>query len=214
MNLWFYSDRIEQYKTATSLVVFGAQTFKDAEIVKRMQELEIRIDKLENGIHPQEVGINDFIFTFLLDTIKISLFFENYFKAELLINNFCVNKITNDPKFKTLRKEQFTRPINLEEIHAITSFRIDGEKKVITHPSLEKNTIGFSNLISSKGYTNYYKLDDELLKFIADLNNKRNELHFLTGLTFNLSREMITNLKLIDNFVQETVNRYMTGNLN
>ncbi|MBK7634701.1 MAG: hypothetical protein IPJ13_10705 [Saprospiraceae bacterium] len=56
MNLWFYSDGIEQYKTASSLVVFGAQTFEDAEIVKRMEELEIKIDKLEKGIHPGNKG--------------------------------------------------------------------------------------------------------------------------------------------------------------
>ena len=87
MNLWFYSDGIEQYKTARSLVVFGAQTFKDAEIVKRMQELEIKIDKLENGIHPQKIGINDFIFTFLLDSIKISLFFETFYHSTVCFSS-------------------------------------------------------------------------------------------------------------------------------
>lgn len=51
MNLWFYSGGIQQYKTATSLVVFGAQTFKDAQIVKRIEELEIKLDKLEKEMH-------------------------------------------------------------------------------------------------------------------------------------------------------------------
>lgn len=210
MNLWLYSDRTEQYKTAINLVIFGANTFRDAEIIKRIDELEAKLVSLEKGLHPKKVEINDFIFSYLIDTIKIVLFFENYFKAELIINNFCVHKISNNnPLYMDLRKDQFKRPINIDEINQIAPFNIDKINKEITHQSIERNTLGFSNLIASEEYLKFYKIDRELITFLKNLNESRNEIHFLTGLNFDLSAKKLDELKKTNNFVQDTLNRFM-----
>ena len=55
----------------------------------------------------------------------------------------------------------------------------------------------------------YYKIDKELISYLRTLNERRNELHFLTGLNFEISNAMISDLKKLNIFVQETVDRFM-----
>lgn len=215
MNLWLYSDIYEQFNTARNLVIFGANTLKDAVVLKNIDELESILTKLENGVDRSKVNIQKFIFSYLVDTIKISLFFENYFKAELIMNDYCVHKIINSiPEFSELKKNQSSRPIKLEEIQNILPFSIDSENKIITHKALGNNTLTFSNLVLNSKFTFYYNLNHELLNFVKKINNQRNELHFLLGVSFYIDREFIENLKKIDIFVQNVVNKYMTGYCN
>lgn len=209
MNLWLYSDNREQLKTSMSLVFFGAETLKDAKIIKRINELESKLVSLEQGKLPEKLEINDFIFSYLIDVIKITLFFENYFKAELIMNNFCVHRIKHtNIDFKKLSNQQRKRPIDLDEIHKIEPFTFNIKEKMITHNAIENYTLGFKNLISNENYTKYYSIDSNLLKFIKEINNHRNNLHFLTGLNFSISKEFIENIKNVNLFSQRIVNKY------
>ena len=212
MNLWLYSDIQEQYRTAMNLVLFGAETLKSALSIDRIDELEIKIQELDKGVDPEKVGLTDFMFSSLMDSIKITLFFENYFKAELIMNNFCVHKIKgNIEDFKNIKKAQAKRPIKLEEIHNIQPFNIVSNQKIITHDALEESTLGFYNLVSKESYSQHYGLDKGLLEFVKELSSQRNNLHFLTGLNFTIRRNHIEKLKKIEIFAQNMVNKFMNG---
>ena len=111
-NLWLYSTQKEQQSAAASLIIFGAEVFNKAKLVRDIEQLKaIRIQLDRNDINalpapPQE--IMEFSFDYLIDCVKILIFFENYMKAELIAKGYCVHVINKDhSKFKDLAKEQF-----------------------------------------------------------------------------------------------------------
>ena len=66
-NLWIYSDNDEQGKTASSLIVFGAEIFKRAKTINELNELKkIKSELSEKGIHPAYTNITEFIYEFVI----------------------------------------------------------------------------------------------------------------------------------------------------
>lgn len=120
-NLWVYSTDEKMRQTSAELVIFGAGVFKRAKIVHdfhQLSALKIEQDKNRNPSIDQQ--LMEFIFEYLVDCVRITIFFENYMKAELLANGFCIHQIKKDHEnFKELAKKQRKAPIRLEEIHSI-----------------------------------------------------------------------------------------------
>lgn len=64
--------------------------------------------------------IMEFSFKYLIDFVRILIFFENYMKAELIVKGFTIHLIKKeDLNFKSLAKEQISKPITVKEIAAI-----------------------------------------------------------------------------------------------
>ena len=73
-NLWIYSDRTEQSKTAAELIIFGAEIFKNSKMIKDLDKIK---DKAKLN-HPIDLNIQEFGFEYLIDCIRFLIFFENY----------------------------------------------------------------------------------------------------------------------------------------
>jgi len=129
-NLWIYSTEETINKTAASLIVFGAEVFHTAKIIKDLNLLESLAKGLENGsTPPNHEELNDFFFSYLTDTIKILIFFENYMKAELMIREYCVHRLKKDiPELKEIAKKQFEEPILMKDINLIEPFEVNPKK--------------------------------------------------------------------------------------
>lgn len=208
-NLWIYSDKPEQSKTAAALIIFGAEIFKNSKMIK---DLDIIKDKAILN-HPIDLNIQEFGFEYLIDCIRFLIFFENYMKAELILKDYCVHSI--DSKyigFESLAKMQNKRPIKLEEINKIEKFKIDKTIKSIEHPAILNKTVGIKTLTSSQKYLSNYEFDSTLLKVILDFNTYRNKLHFQNTIEFQISNEFISNLKLMNDFVNKIVNDRINKN--
>lgn len=208
-NFWIYADNTEQRHTAASLIYFGAEVFKRAKSIKELDSLKnILIGQNVKSSNTNDSDIFEFIHEYLIDCIKFLIFFENYMKAELVINGYCVHTIDyNNPKFKNLAKEQRFRPIKLEEIHKIENFIIDRDNKTIYHNAIKSKTIGIKELLGSDQYKLNYDFDAAVVSIITELNNYRNTLHFKDSLGFELSEELISNLELLNSFVDKTLKR-------
>lgn len=214
-NLWVYSTTEEINRTAGSLIVFGAEVFHKAKIIKDIDLLENIINKLNNKeILPSTKELTEFSFSYLTDTINILIFFENYMKAELMVRGFCVHKINrNIEEFKAIGKKQFKEPILLKDINEIESFESNSDRKEIFHRGIKETTIGMKELISEK-YLVHYEINEEILKLIEELRIFRNKLHFHNSIEFSISTQKIEMFKKLKAFVNEIIeNRIGINNL-
>jgi hypothetical protein len=213
-NFWIYSNNKEQGKTATELIVFGAEIFKRAKSIEHIERLKEIKQDLDNKRNPPNDLYHDFIFEYLIDSIRFLIFFENYMKAELILNNFCVHIIKrNHPGFKYLAKEQSSRPIKLEEINKIENFVIDPINKIIHHPAITAKTIGIRELIATEQYYSNYAFDLEILEIIIKFNLYRNQLHFNASIEYQLSEEYISSLIKMNDFVDQIVKNRIINNV-
>ncbi len=202
-NLWLYSTQKEMSSTSASLIIFGAGVFKRAKVVKEFDRLNQLYFERKNG--DPKIGdpiLEEFIFEYLIDCVRITIFFENYMKAELILNGFCIHQIKKDlPMFETLAKDQRKRPIKVKELHDIEAFQVDDKAKTILHNGVKETTLGMSDLIGSAEYTKHYRFDKTTLDYLRELNQKRNNLHFHESVEFELSNRFLDKIKNLNAFV-------------
>lgn len=210
-NLWMYSTDEDMRGIAASLMIFGASVFKSAKIVREIDLLnQLCIGRSKGTIAPNDQRISDFFFEYLTDCIKIVIFFENYMKAELIASGYCVHQIKKDyPNFESLAKDQQKRPVLIREIHDIEPFQVDEANKIMLHPAIKENTIGFGDLTNKPAYTSKYRFDETTLNHIKKMNFKRNSLHFHDSIEFELSSILIDEIRNMNSFVDLVVNSFI-----
>jgi hypothetical protein len=207
-NLWMYYDLPQQNHISASLIVFGAEVLKTAKIIRELNILkQIKLELDVRQINPPNPKIFEFSFDYLIDCVKILIFFENYMKAELILNSFCVHKINKDiAGFKDLAKEQFKRPISLKEIHNVEPFEIIEKEEKLYHTAIQEITIGVNQMLVSKEYLKFFTFDSDILEYIKELNKIRNKLHFHGSIEFSVSNKFINQIEKINAFVDKTIN--------
>lgn len=198
----YYADSNRQREVAAMLTTLGAQIFKSALIIKEIETIQkINADLDSGALKVADSGIERFVFEHLVDSIRVLVFFENYMKAELIVNDFCVHIIdTGIKEFNELASFQKERPIKLREIQNIEPFEINKNNQTIYHRAIKRTTLPFS-IITRKDYTPFYKFDNSVLEFIKELALYRNKLHLNHTLNFSLSQERIEKFKALDKFV-------------
>ena len=211
-NLWLYADKGSQTYAAGSLIVFGAENFKRAKIVADFHKLKLCNDAMQQGIEYDRIGLaHEFFWEYLIDCVKILIFFEGYMKAELIVQNFCVHSINTDgtyPHLKSLARQQRSRPITLDEIQALESFIVDKQTETITNGGLKETTIGLNTLLTPK-YRAHYQFDSFITDALLHFNETRNQLHFNTTVEFQLSGLLIERIRQLNEFVDRTIARWI-----
>lgn len=147
--------------------------------------------------------VSDFALNQLTDCIKITICFENYMKAILLLNGFIIHKLDKQI-FPKLYQEQFERPISLNEIKAISNWELnekinsDNEGLRFQIKGITKSTIGMKELLSPN-YQNICKMHKEILAICQPYFKYRNNLHLYMDESFSLIETDYLGLtKLID----------------
>lgn len=207
--LQIYADNPTQRRTGANLIAFGLEILYSAKCIRRINELKSILEKLNRQeIYPNNNRVIDFMQEYLIDCIRILIFFENYMKAELLVNDYCIHVINkNENGFENLAKEQSKRPIKLEEINNIKKFLIEDRSDRINHVALQEKTIELSKLLGSTEYTSKYNFDKSILVIVKELNKYRNRLHLNYSIDYQLSRKTINDLEKIVQFADETSKR-------
>ena len=186
-NLYMYASPDQQHFSWRSLIAFGLKTLHRAIIVKRHAFFLEFLKRLNSNLELNRIITYDYVFEYLVDCIKIIIFFENYMKAELIRKDYCVHSIRHNYKgFNSLSKAQKKRPVLLSEINNIKGFDIDETRKIITHPAIMPTTISFNTLLKPE-YINHYEIRTSLMQTIRDISKYRNSLHYFDNIKFSLS---------------------------
>jgi len=209
-DLLIYADATRQTKAAGSLITFGIEQVKRAKIVNKLADLEYCNSLLQNKLpYNQMALLQEFIWDYLIDCVRIMVFFEGYMKAELIINNFCIHNLNKEGDFSqlsTLANQQRKRPITLDEIKAVIPFTTTRQPDTIEHGGIKETTLGVSTLLAPQ-YRKYYQFNDILADDIKYFNEFRNKLHYNSEAEFQLSTIFIDRIKRVDAFVNATSTR-------
>ncbi len=202
-GLEIYLSKETMAKAAHDLTQFGLETVKKTKClneIERLKELKQILDSGRGLEVKNELAA--FAFEWLIDTIRIVVFFENHMKATLVYNGFCVHEIQNVTYFKELRTAQQQRPISVNEISEIEPAKVDSSNEIVIHFGIKSNyTVGFETLLKPD-YTKHYDVDLSLIPFLNKIRTERNKLHFHGGIDFSISDKMISDLQLINEYTE------------
>jgi len=198
-RLDIYCDHHSRLKAYNELIGFGIEVLKPALLICDIEGLNEEKEAWDREVQ-QELSprLQQFIFEYLIDTVRIMVFYENYMKAELIKADFCVHKLNwNNTAFKTLASQQKKRPVTLEEINAIMPFDVIHVNGVntITHPAILTSTIDLNVLLNEGKYLKCYHLEKDSINWLNKIRDERNKIHLINNLEFSFSDELILNLE-------------------
>lgn len=167
------------------LMTFGYKQFVST---KRFEKLET-IKKLSEEFSPNQPPninlISDLAFEALLDSIKITICFENFIKSLLISNGFVIHKL-DKVIFTDLSKKQFTEPVSVKDVLSIKGWEINPKIDLPDEwmknqiKGISKNTIGMKEMLSS-GYLKPLGIPDKIIKLCTPYFQYRNNLHLYSG---------------------------------
>ena len=109
--------------------------------------------------------------------LKIASAFELHLKSRLLGRNYVLHEIdARLPQYKSLEKQQRTRPIEKCELFAIRPYHFDGKQNYL--PGLREGSLRFSLLTQKPAYRAALGLTDQEIDIIEDYRLLRNQIHF------------------------------------
>lgn len=151
-------------------------------------------DKLNDGKYVQDFLMSNptLMLDSLIDDIKISIAFENFMKAKLLLNGFVVHNVkknNNEEQWKLQKK----RPIEPSVLTISEDFDC---------PELANRTLDYGFLLGNSEYRKYYNLDEDTIKYLNEINERRNNLHLSMNITFKVSKQEFNNLTKLRSLVE------------
>jgi len=201
INTFAYFHKNNQKIAAINLWTNGFKVFHGATIVKGFDIYE-KIPFTETN-PPDLKAIMPFINDSLMDDTRIITCFENFMKGVLIINDYVVHKLTN--KNKALKYEQQKRPLKIAEVFNQTSFsNFDKTRPDMWETSFQ--TLNFSWMLKPK-YQAIINLPNDVLSIIADINDERNKLHFISVGVFQFGKSTIEKYSKIIEFANVTIKK-------
>ncbi|WP_299778708.1 hypothetical protein [uncultured Formosa sp.] len=181
---------------AVSLITFAYRNFFKAKQIEKLDLTRQFFNSKDYDDNEKKIAFikqnSDIAFNALLDYIIISLTFENYMKAKLLLNEFVIHEV-NKTKNEQLFKAQKKRPIEIIELNS-------NEEKNFTE--LKETTLNYSTLLNNKNYIKYFNIDDNSIKYLQSLNRKRNELHLYMSEKIEFGNSIFDNLNRLKKIVE------------
>jgi len=204
-----YQDNAYLNYLAGSLFAFGMERFKGAKIIEGLPHLEATFRHFKEGIIPLPTAgkaVAPFIWDWLIDEIRICLFFENFMKGELLFQGYVIHQFKDSTNDKSCRIGQLIKRQQKQPIP--TSALLD--QKVQTG-ELHRKTINME-LMLRPSYQELIRLPNDVLLIVRRINENRNKLHFSSEAAGELGEALIRDLKLLDAFVDLQRTRLVTPN--
>lgn len=206
-----YMDRRNAMGLSMGLMTFGYRQFLTT---KRFEKLSI-LKKLCNEFSPNQrpdfEQLSDLAFDSLLDSIKITICFENFMKALLLSNGFVIHRLDKNV-FKDLGKEQSFKPVSVEQVRNVKDWEINNGINLPEEwmrrqiKGIGKHTIGMKELLS-QGYLTPLGIDDKIMKLCNPYFQYRNNLHLYSGESISLTKTDYKDFTQIIDFINRDLVR-------
>lgn len=201
-----YENSSYQMSCSINLLEFGKFQFNSAFIIANLDRLKILCETCGPRNHPTEDQVKDFVINGLIDSIKISICFENFGKSILLAKGYLVHLLDKNI-FPDLAKKQKNQPVFIEdwaeEVKIKTSSPLELAKN-----GLLINTINYSTMLNSNAYVKECLYDEEFLEFLKEINSARNHLHLQNSLSFILRDDTFKRYDKLNGFVNTKFENY------
>lgn len=188
--------------------------FFDADFVRHLDEIQKAHTAFEQDDNEVNVvkfqKIFDRIKSDVLDAVKVFLCFENYLKAELLLQGYVIHKF--DRSFCSANslnwlKIQDKEPIPILEMKKAEHLSIEEAPKDGFFHSLQDKTISYPTMKNFEYKKVLAHLPDvnTLLDIVDSVQDERNTLHFLASQGKSLSQKKIEHHIFLRNYVKDYV---------
>jgi hypothetical protein len=208
-HYWQCYDDENINKVSRGLLLFGFELFKGTYVYENIEELYVKLDKLysDSNIHPQELSITNFALNHMSDAISICTCFENYFKYKLLKGGYIIHQIG---KHKVYDDLCLTKPLKIIKIK-----NLNGNNKSTNNIfKMRNHTHSLSFILDADNeFNEIFKLPQQLIEYLKELNDYRNMLHFFSTITANYSLDRIAIIKQMDSILQTTLQTEMESGL-
>ena len=200
---------------AINMLDFGYQHFDNSYINQNLGKLEEISLQLEHGIEPKIDNCKFFIINNLIDNIRISICFENFFKAFLLSNLNVIHKL-DKVIFPLLSKQQYKRPVEINEILKSHEWTIN---KTISDSTgrnsyqiqgIQQNTINYSTILNKPCYFNTLNINEDIRTILIGINDSRNKLHLQISQSILFTKESYENHVKLKEFLDKNINSTRT----
>lgn len=194
---------------ALNIIAFGIKEFRRTYLFQNLDDLDTICKRIQTRTSPSIEDFqltSGFIVNHLIDCIRISICFENFFKAFLLIGGNIIHNLDRNI-YPVLFKEQRKRPIHLSEVKSINNWTIN--PKIECEPEslknqikgITKNTLSISTL-QKDGYKAKYGITNDFLEVCKPYFEYRNNLHYYIGDSFSVTETTKTKFDRIIKFVR------------
>lgn len=201
----WYINPHDNGQTVLNLIRVGADVFRKAKLTEELDEFAevCSLVNAESGGNYQSRML-PFLDEYLVDSIRICLFFENYMKASLIERRCIVHEVKDS--LIDLKKAQKKRPIHFDELVVVESFTDVGGMNVI-HKGLRQTTIGAKTLFENSAYREAVDIPSHFFPTLMTLAKDRNRLHFMNYREIGHSEKFIDVLSEMKSFVESSVHR-------
>ena len=140
-----YLGEVHTRWTAFKLLHIGYKYFAKAYRISNFEGIKHTIREIEEkGILNTPID-STFAGEILLDSIKISICFENYLKAQLLLQGFLIHIIQPiSEDFRQLKRRQQTSPVTIEEVTRSQRYVYDNAFQMNILPGISEKTLNYS----------------------------------------------------------------------
>jgi hypothetical protein len=194
---------------AMNLLSFGHFQFERITFIQEISTIKKLSEDFSPSLPPNHDMIAKFAFEQLINSIRLTICFENLMKSILLCKGYLIHRLSKSD-FPVLYKEQSKRPILIDELLKVSSWTINPDLKLVPQElnsqikGITRLTIGMKELLSEK-YVNVYKIDDEILTICRPYFKYRNNLHLYMSEEFafngNLHSELIKLIDFVNNHI-------------
>ena len=208
-----YINEDTKKKVVWEMLYYSSKMFWGCGIIKELDKVKVLSDKAfgdEPTAIPELFDLLQSIESPLLDTIRITICFENYFKAMLLLEGYVIHRINHNlcrEKFPQFLRQRST-PVMLSDIKQAEKWHNSSEP----FQSLDIQTLQFSALLKQPKYRAIYskgeKTDNKLFPLLQNLNNTRNSLHFLNIEYIASGGLGVDNFVFLRDYVQKYIEDY------
>lgn len=196
---------------ATNLITFGIEQFVTTYRYQNLPVIRKICERLKPGTPPDLNLVKDLAFNQLIDSIKISICFENFLKALLLVNGYVIHKLDKDI-FPDLSKEQYKKPVEFKNVKAIKDWEINPSIKTAIEglnlqiKGIGDYTLGMKELLKSS-YLSVTNIDLKIIEICKPYFVYRNNLHYYLSEYVSISKNDFDNFCLVIDFLNKDVIR-------
>ena len=201
----WYVNIDDKGRTVLNLIRVGADVFRKAKLIQELDEFAHACALVNSGRdNDYQTRMLPFVDEYLVDSVRVCLFFENYMKARLIERRRIVHEVKDT--LPDLRKAQKKRPISFDELVSVAPFTDAGGMNVI-HTGLKQMTVGAKTLFEQKDYRDMIDIPAHFYPTLMTMTKDRNRLRFMNYRELGHNEKFIKALGEMKTFVESAVRR-------
>lgn len=202
-----YFDPRNSLGVAMNLFSFGYGQISQITSIINYSELVYLIESSENGKIPNFELASKFALEKLIDSVRITICFENFMKALLLLNGYVIHRLKRK-EFKSISDKQYQEPVLRSEVlkgrkwETNSDIKTDHENLKLQIKGILKTTIGMKEL-KQPMYQSVFKIDKKIMEICEPYFEYRNNVHLHLSGDLSFNNSTLEDIQLLVKFIND-----------